>query len=89
MYTHTHTHEHAQVIPVEEDYEIGEELGKGQFSRVCLCVNKRTLQRKAVKIIEKDTMDAEEREVSSTVFAVLIDWYSFPISLNALVEYTC
>jgi serine/threonine protein kinase len=53
----------AQVVPIEEDFEIGEELGKGQFSRVCLCVNKHTLQRKAVKIIEKETMDAEEKEV--------------------------
>jgi serine/threonine protein kinase len=54
-----------QVVPVEEDFEIGAELGKGQFSRVCQCVNKRTLERKAVKIIEKETMDAEEKEVRS------------------------
>ncbi|KAG5175767.1 kinase-like domain-containing protein, partial [Tribonema minus] len=61
----------SEVIPIEEDFEIGEELGKGQFSRVCLCVNKRTLERKAVKIIEKDTMDAEERELLRAEIAIM------------------
>ncbi|KAG5178661.1 kinase-like domain-containing protein [Tribonema minus] len=61
----------SEVVPVEEDFEIGEELGKGQFSRVCQCVNKHTLERKAVKIIEKETMDAEEKELLRAEIAIM------------------
>ena len=29
----------AQVVPIEQDYVIGRELGRGRFSRVCECVH--------------------------------------------------
>jgi len=61
----------SEVIPIEDDYEIGNELGVGQFSRVCECVNKHTLETKAVKIIEKEAMDAEEKELLRTEIAIM------------------
>ncbi|CAM9239606.1 unnamed protein product [Phaeothamnion confervicola] len=61
----------SEVIPIEEDFEIGDELGKGRFSRVCMCVNKHTLERKAVKIIEKDSMDPEEKELLRQEIAIM------------------
>lgn len=61
----------SEVVPIEDDFEIGQELGKGRFSRVCVCVNKHTLERKAVKIIEKATMDAEEKELLRAEIAIM------------------
>jgi hypothetical protein len=29
-----------QVVPIEDDYVIGKELGRGRFSVVCECVHK-------------------------------------------------
>lgn len=46
----------AHVVPIEDDYVIGKELGRGRFSVVCECVNKLTGVHCAVKIIgETDT----------------------------------
>jgi calcium/calmodulin-dependent protein kinase I len=61
----------AQVVPVEDDYVIGKELGRGRFSRVCECVNKLTGVRSAVKIIEKASMEPEEKSLLRTEIAVL------------------
>ncbi|CAE7669535.1 mlkA, partial [Symbiodinium microadriaticum] len=61
----------AQVVPIEQDYVIGRELGRGRFSRVCECVHKVTGVRYAVKIIEKATIEPEEKSLLRTEIAVL------------------
>jgi serine/threonine protein kinase len=47
------------VVPIEDDYVIGKELGRGRFSVVCECVNKVTGEHAAVKIIDKATIEPE------------------------------
>jgi len=61
----------AQVVPIEEDYVIGKELGRGRFSRVCECVHKVRGTRYAVKIIEKASIEPEEKALLRTEIAVL------------------
>jgi len=61
----------AQVVPIEDDYVIGKELGRGRFSRVCECVNKATGKHMAVKIIDKTTIEPEEKGLLRTEIAVL------------------
>jgi serine/threonine protein kinase len=61
----------AQVIPIEEDYVIGNELGRGRFSTVCDCVHKVTQVKYAVKIIEKASIEAEDKALLRTEIAVL------------------
>jgi Ca2+-binding EF-hand superfamily protein len=61
----------AQVIPIEEDYVIGKELGRGRFSIVCECVRKETGERMAVKIIEKASLELDEKELLRTEIAAL------------------
>lgn len=61
----------AQVVPIEEDYVIGKELGRGRFSVVCECVRKATGDRLAVKIIEKSSLEADEKELLRTEIAAL------------------
>lgn len=61
----------AQVIPIEEDYVIGHEIGKGRFSIVCECVNKKTMEISAVKIIDKTVVEPEEKSLLRTEIAVL------------------
>ncbi|CAM9923463.1 unnamed protein product [Ectocarpus sp. 4 AP-2014] len=59
------------VVPIEDDFEIGEELGKGRFSRVCMCVNKHTLDRNAVKIIMKEDMKQDEKDLLRAEIAIM------------------
>jgi calcium/calmodulin-dependent protein kinase I len=59
------------VIPIEEDYVIGHELGRGRFSTVCDCVHKVTQVKYAVKIIEKASIEAEDKALLRTEIAVL------------------
>ena len=61
----------AQVVPIEEDYVIGKELGRGRFSIVCECVRKETGERMAVKIIEKASLEPDEKELLRTEIAAL------------------
>lgn len=61
----------AQVIPIEEDYLIGGELGTGRFSVVCDCVHKVTQVKYAVKIIEKAAIEAEDKALLRTEIAGL------------------
>jgi Ca2+-binding EF-hand superfamily protein len=61
----------AQVIPIEEDYFIGRELGRGRFSVVCECTRKADNVKMAVKIIEKATLDSDEKELLRTEIAAL------------------
>eukprot|EP01041_Mallomonas_annulata_P009274 gene9274-19252_t len=60
-----------KVVPIEDDYVIGKELGRGRFSRVCECVNKATGLHYAVKIIDKTTIEADEKSLLRTEIAVL------------------
>jgi serine/threonine protein kinase len=61
----------AHVVPIEDDYVIGKELGRGRFSVVKECVHKRTNNHAAVKIIDKATMEPEEKVLLRTEIAVL------------------
>jgi len=61
----------AQVIPIEEDYDLGSEIGKGRFSHVLNCVNKHTGEQFAVKVIAKDVMELDERELLRTEIAIM------------------
>eukprot|EP01039_Chlorochromonas_danica_P007127 gene7127-7880_t len=61
----------AHVVPIEDDYVIGKELGRGRFSVVCECVNKLTGVHCAVKIIDKATIEPEEKSLLRTEIAVL------------------
>lgn len=61
----------AHVVPIEEEYVIGSELGRGRFSRVCECVHKKTGIHCAVKIIDKGAIAPEEKALLRTEIAVL------------------
>ncbi len=61
----------AHVVPIEDDYVIGKELGRGRFSVVCECVHKQTGIHCAVKIIDKATIEPEEKSLLRTEIAVL------------------
>mmetsp|Transcript_24409 Transcript_24409/g.35872 ORF Transcript_24409/g.35872 Transcript_24409/m.35872 type:complete len:819 (+) Transcript_24409:77-2533(+) len=61
----------AQVVPIEEDYVIGEEIGRGRFSIVYECVHKLKGTKHAVKIIEKVNIKPEEKTLLRTEIAVL------------------
>lgn len=61
----------AHVVPIEDDYVIGKELGRGRFSVVCECVHKMTGVHCAVKIIDKTTIEPEEKSLLRTEIAVL------------------
>jgi serine/threonine protein kinase/Ca2+-binding EF-hand superfamily protein len=61
----------AHVVPIEEDYVLGKELGRGRFSVVCECVHKVTDKHCAVKIIDKATIEPEEKSLLRTEIAVL------------------
>mmetsp|Transcript_10330 Transcript_10330/g.17298 ORF Transcript_10330/g.17298 Transcript_10330/m.17298 type:complete len:410 (+) Transcript_10330:102-1331(+) len=60
-----------QVVPIEDDYVLGKELGRGRFSVVCECVHKVTGRHCAVKIIDKATIEPEEKGLLRTEIAVL------------------
>lgn len=61
----------AQVIPIEDDYVIGKELGRGRFSIVYECVHKATGRHSAVKVINKSAITYEEKVLLRTEMAVL------------------
>ncbi len=61
----------ANVIPIEEEYCIGLELGRGRFSIVKECVHKTSGKHYAVKIIDKSTIEQEDKSLLRTEIAVL------------------
>lgn len=72
----------AQVVPIEEEYVIGKELGRGRFSTVCECVHKVTGVRYAVKIIEKGSIEPEEKallrtEIAGKIFSSYYHYYLY------------
>jgi len=61
----------AHVVPIEDEYVIGKELGHGRFSTVRECVHKISGVHFAVKIIDKSTIEPEEKSLLRTEIAVL------------------
>lgn len=61
----------AHVVPIEDDYILGKELGRGRFSVVCECVHKVSNKHCAVKIIDKATIEPDEKSLLRTEIAVL------------------
>ena len=61
----------AHVVPIEDEYVVGKELGRGRFSIVCECVHKVTGKHFAVKIIDKDSIQLDEKSLLRTEIAVL------------------
>ncbi len=61
----------AHVVPIEEEYAIGRELGRGRFSIVKECVHKVTGKHCAVKIIDKSTIEQEDKSLLRTEIAIL------------------
>ncbi len=60
-----------QVIPIEDEYVIGKEIGRGRFSVVCQCVHKVTKKQCAVKIIDKASIEPDEKQLLRTEIAGL------------------
>ena len=62
----------AEVVPIENDWVIGRELGKGRFSVVKECVHVDNNKHCAVKVIDKRTIEAEDKGLMRTEISVLI-----------------
>jgi len=54
---------HASNDPIENYYDLGEELGRGSFSVVHRCTNKKTKKEAAVKIIDKEKLGTKKMEM--------------------------
>lgn len=58
-------------VSIDEVYTVGQQLGRGKFSRVCEAIHKRTGTITAVKIIDKSKLRPPEKELLRTEIAVL------------------
>uniref|UniRef100_M4BEL0 non-specific serine/threonine protein kinase n=1 Tax=Hyaloperonospora arabidopsidis (strain Emoy2) TaxID=559515 RepID=M4BEL0_HYAAE len=58
-------------VSIDEVYSIGAQLGCGRFAKVCEATHKHTGIKSAVKIIDKSTLKAHERELLRTEIAIL------------------
>ncbi|DAZ97558.1 TPA: hypothetical protein N0F65_005530 [Lagenidium giganteum] len=58
-------------VSIDEFYNIGPQLGRGRFSKVCEGVHKQSGIRHAVKIIDKSKLVATEKELLRTEIAIL------------------
>ncbi|ETI53347.1 CAMK/CAMK1 protein kinase [Phytophthora nicotianae CJ01A1] len=58
-------------ISIEEVYNVGAQLGRGRFSKVCEATHKRTGVKSAVKIIDKSKLQPTEKELLRTEIAIL------------------
>ncbi|KAI9983041.1 hypothetical protein PInf_006958 [Phytophthora infestans] len=56
---------------IEEVYNVGAQLGRGRFSKVCEATHKRTGVKSAVKIIDKSKLQPTEKELLRTEIAIL------------------
>jgi len=54
---------HTSNDPIENYYDLGEELGRGSFSVVHRCTNKKTKKEAAVKIIDKEKLGTKKMEM--------------------------
>ncbi len=63
--------EAAQVKPIDSEYIIGKQLGEGRFSIVKSCIHKVTGAERAVKIVDKTVMEAEEEDLMRTEISIL------------------
>lgn len=70
---------------VREDYIIGKEIGKGSFSVVSECTNKRTLERFALKSIEKSKV-IECKQIENEIKILKISSHSNIIQLIEVYE---
>ena len=57
--------------PIEDEDVIGKQLGEGRFSIVKSCIHKISGAERAVKIIDKDVMETDEKELMRTEIAIL------------------
>lgn len=65
-------HRVANVVPFERDYVISDKLlGRGKFSSVFECVNKVTGEVCAVKVMDKNSISADERKLLKSELQVL------------------
>lgn len=58
-------------VSIDEFYDIGPQLGRGRFSKVCEATHKKTGVKHAVKIIDKCKLIATEKELLRTEIAIL------------------
>ncbi|EGZ07434.1 hypothetical protein PHYSODRAFT_527980 [Phytophthora sojae] len=58
-------------IAIEEVYDVGAQLGRGRFSKVCEATHKTTGVKSAVKIIDKSKLQPTEKELLRTEIAIL------------------
>lgn len=58
-------------VSIEEVYNVGAQLGRGRFSKVCEATHKRTGVKSAVKIIDKSKLQPTEKELLRTEIAIL------------------
>ncbi|KAG3151644.1 hypothetical protein PC128_g22952 [Phytophthora cactorum] len=56
---------------IEEVYNVGAQLGRGRFSKVCEATHKCTGVKSAVKIIDKSKLQPTEKELLRTEIAIL------------------
>ncbi|POM74356.1 CAMK/CAMK1 protein Kinase [Phytophthora palmivora] len=58
-------------ISIKEEYDVGAQLGRGRFSKVCEATHKHTGVKSAVKIIDKSKLQPTEKELLRTEIAIL------------------
>ncbi|KAG7386532.1 hypothetical protein PHYPSEUDO_015542 [Phytophthora pseudosyringae] len=58
-------------ISIEEVYNVGAQLGRGRFSKVCEATHKHSGVKSAVKIIDKSKLQPTEKELLRTEIAIL------------------
>ncbi|KAG6616912.1 CAMK/CAMK1 protein kinase [Phytophthora cinnamomi] len=58
-------------ISIEEVYDVGAQLGRGRFSKVCEATHKQSGIKSAVKIIDKSKLQPTEKELLRTEIAIL------------------
>ena len=61
----------SNVVPFEEEYEIGVKIGTGAFSEVFECTHKTSGEKYAVKIIDKDIFDRVDKTHLRNEIAIL------------------
>ncbi|RLN54899.1 hypothetical protein BBJ29_007552 [Phytophthora kernoviae] len=58
-------------VSIEEVYDVGAQLGRGRFSKVCEATHKVTGVKSAVKVIDKSKLQLTEKELLRTEIAIL------------------